>query len=232
MSTLRPLTIALTLLAALALAAPARASQSVPQTAASIAVQLDGQLVERLQLLEGPARGTTLILSTPVDLGDLEKSSPLARLMGEELASWFVANGYRVQEVRRARNLMLDPGTGEMALSRDVRLLGDRSPQSEVLLAGTYSQTSRSVRFNIRLLHAPTGEVLAMASGTVQITPETAELLDVDARAQAARVRPSVDTAWAPRAARALGMSPWSLPAPVRSLNAATQEPTVLDFRE
>jgi hypothetical protein len=119
-----------------------------------------------------------------------------------------------------------------MALSRDVRLLGDRSPQSEVLLAGTYSQTSRSVRFNIRLLHAPTGEVLAMASGTVQITPETAELLDVDARAQAARVRPSVDTAWVPRTAQTLGMSQWSLPAPVRAMTPPVQDPMVLDFTE
>lgn len=222
----------LVLTLALALAAPAQASQSVPATAAGIAAQLDAQLVERLQLVEGPARGTSLILSTPVDLGDLEKSSPLARLMGEELAAWFVANGYRVQEVRKAKSLMLDPATGELALSRDVRLLDSRSQQSEVTLTGTYSQTSRNVRFNIRLLHAPTGEVLAMAAGTIRLTPETSELLDTDARAQAARVRPSVDTAWVPRTAQSLGMSQWSLPAPVRAMNRPAQDPMILDFTE
>jgi len=217
----------------LALALPALAGQSVPETAAGIAAQLDTQLVERLQLVEGPAKGTAIILSTPVDLGNLEQSSPLARLMSEELATWFVSNGYRVQEVRKTKNILLDPGNGELSLSRDIRFVDSRYQKSAVMLTATYTQTTKHVRFNVRLLHAPTGEVLAMAGATITITPETMQLLDNTARANAERVRPSVNTSFTPRAAaRAVGMSQWNVPNIPLPQRQAANGPTVLDFTE
>lgn len=185
----------LTLLAALALAVPALAgTPSIPEAARTAAAQLDEQLSERLQLLEGPAKGTTLILSTPVALENMEQSSPLARLLGEELATWFVQSGYRVQEIRRTKGMLMEPGLGEVALSRDVRLVDTRYQKSAVILTGTYSQTRRNVRFNLRLLAATTGEVLAMSSQTIQITSETAELLDDAAYGKARRIQPTVNT--------------------------------------
>lgn len=232
---LKAITIAAALCVALAL--PAHAEQSVPETASGIAQRLDAQLSERLQLLEGPAKGTTLILSTPVDLGDLEQSSPLARLVAEELAMWFVSNGYRVQEVRKTRNILLDPNNGELSLSRDVRFVDNRYQKSAVTLTGTYTQTTKHVRFNIRLLHAPTGEVLAMAAGTVGITPETAELLDAPARQKASRVRPSVNTRFEPRTGgmrMGQDMSAYP-PAPAAPSFGRTRRdtgPEILDFTE
>ena len=38
-------------------------------------------------------------------------------------------------------------------------------------------RTNRSVRVNIRLLHTPTNEVLAMSSGTIPLTSEVRSLL-------------------------------------------------------
>lgn len=182
-------------IALLACAAPALAgTASIPEAAQNAATHLDGQLSERLQLLEGPAKGTTLILSTPVSLEDMEQSSPLARLLGEELAAWFVQNGYRVQEIRKTKGMLLEPGLGELSLSRDVRFVDGRYQKSAVVLTGTYSQTRRNVRFNLRLLAATTGEVLAMASQTIRITRESAELLDDAAYGRARRIQPSVST--------------------------------------
>lgn len=226
--------LALTMAMALGLAAlPALAGTSVPETAVNIASRLDAQLVERLQLVEGPAKGTTLILTTPVDQANLEASSPLARLLAEELAMWFVENGYRVQEIRKTKNILLDPGTGELSLSRDVRFVDNRYQKSAVTLTATYTQTSRNVRFNVRLLHAPTGEVLAMAAGTIAVTAETAELLDATARAEAARVRPSVNTAFSTRgAAQAVGMSQWSVPNFAPSMGTKNKGPLILDYTE
>ncbi|MBU1003244.1 MAG: hypothetical protein KKE73_12090 [Proteobacteria bacterium] len=185
----------ITLLASLLCAVPALAGTvSIPGAAKAAAMQLDAQLSERLQLLEGPAKGTTLILSTPVSLENMEESSPLARLLAEELAMWFVQSGYRVQEIRKTKSLLLEPGLGELSLSRDVRLVDSRHLKSAVILTGTYSQTERNVRFNLRLLHAPTGEVLAMASETIRITSETSQLLDESSRARSRRIQPSVST--------------------------------------
>ncbi|BBD07885.1 FlgO family outer membrane protein [Desulfovibrio ferrophilus] len=192
---MRKVLLIITVLTTLCCAAPALAgTTSIPGAAKSAATQLDTQLAERLQLLEGPAKGTTLILSTPVSLENMEESSPLSRLLAEELAMWFVQSGYRVQEIRKTKHMLFEPGLGELSLSRDVRFVDARYLKSAVILTGTYSQTQRNVRFNLRLLHAPTGEVLAMASQTIRITRETAQLLDEGARARARRIQPSVST--------------------------------------
>lgn len=223
----------------LLLAAPARAGESIPKTAQSIAAELDGQLAERLGMLEGPAKGTTLILTTPVDLENMEQSCPLARLLGEELAYWFVKNGYRVREVRRTKHLMLEPGTGELSLSRDLRFVDTRYVNSAVMLTATYAQTSKNVRFNVRLLHAPTGEVLAMAGNTIRITSETTQLLDDEAQSRARRIRPSVRTVIGQVSlAERLDhdptpRSPWSQGfKPLAGPGYAKSDPVVLDLTE
>ena len=186
---------------------PARAGQpSLPGTAQALAVQLDGQLSQRLELPEPPAKGTTLIVTTPVSLDDLDQSSPVARLMAEEVTAWFVEAGYRVQEIRGGRHVLFQPGKGETLLTRDVEMLRDKSMRSAVILTGTYVMTSRSVRFSMRLLHAPTGEVLAMSNKTLDLTPETTELVGADRFESMTRLRPSVVTSLNRRPAA--GMEP------------------------
>ncbi len=200
----RPVALAL-ILTALLLAGPlasrAQADESLPVTAETLAAQLDAQLSQRLELPEPPAKGTTLIVTTPVALDDLDRSSPVARLMAEELTAWFVAAGYRVQEIRRGKHILFAPGKGETLLTRDVALLQDKSMRSAVILAGTYVMTSKSVRFSMRLLHAPTGEVLAMSNQTLALTPETTELVGADRYDELTRLRPSVVTSLSQRPA-------------------------------
>ncbi|GAB6176475.1 FlgO family outer membrane protein [Desulfobaculum senezii] len=182
------------ILAALCIFATPALAGSIPQTADTLATTLDAQLAERLGLEHGPARGTALIVTTPANLDDLEQSSPLARQLAEELATWFVGSGYKVQEIRKGKYILLKPGRGEMLLTRDVQLADNRYVHSAVMLTGTYSRTSKHVRFNVRLIHTPSNEVLAMSSATLPLTHEVAELLNMDAREEMSRIRPSVET--------------------------------------
>ncbi len=152
---------------------PAPAPQvSLASAAFKMGEMLDGQLVERLHLLEGPAKGYSLIVTTPVDLNNLEASSPLARQMGEELSLWFVQSGYKVQEIRKGRTVLFDPGQGETLLTRRSTLLGNENIRSALIMVSTYSQTMKNIRFNVRLLHAATNEVLAMSSQTIPLNSE------------------------------------------------------------
>lgn len=180
-------------LAALVLAAPALAG-GVPETARDLAAELDAQIVERLQLVEGPAKGQVLMVTTPASLDDLEMSSPLARLFAEELASWFVQAGYRVQDIRKGKTVLFAPKTGELLLTRDVQLLAENQVPSALILVGTFTETSRSVRFNIKLIHAPDNEVLAMSSRTIPMSPELAELATDANRSRLTRLKPTVST--------------------------------------
>ncbi len=150
---------------------------TLPEAAMHMAVDLDAQLARKLGLPEPPARGQAMVLTTPVDLSNLEQTSALARLMGEEMATWFTRFGYSVQEIRKGRALLFNPGEGEMLLTRRTDLVSQKNVQANVVLMGTYTATRRNVRFNLKLVHAPSNDVLAMTSQTLPISREAWELL-------------------------------------------------------
>jgi len=180
--------------AASAQAAQETRVESIPNTAAKIAASLDAQLVTQLGLVEGPAKGTSLIITTPVNLNDLERSSPLARLLAEEMAAWFVQAGYKVREIRKGKNILFDPKNGELLLSRHVEFVNQGFVKSALVLTGTYAMTTKNVRFNVRLVSAPGNEVLAMGCQTLPLSPEVVELVDKARLAKMTRIRPSVRT--------------------------------------
>ena len=131
---------------------------------------------------------------TGVQTCALPISSPLARLFAEELAAWFVQAGYRVQDIRKGKAVLFAPKTGELLLTRDVQLLAENQAPSALILVGTFTETSRNVRFNIKLIHAPDNEVLAMSSRTIPMSPELAELASDANRQRLTRNRPTVST--------------------------------------
>ncbi|MDR1360231.1 MAG: hypothetical protein LBJ82_04540 [Deltaproteobacteria bacterium] len=161
-------------------AAPCLAAPFVPQIVAAMGRQLDRQVAARLHQKESPAQGVSLLLTTPVDVNDLEKSNPLARQIQEELASWFAQAGYSVREIRKGADLLFAPGTGELLLTRRSNLVGDEEPGSSAIVAGTYTVTPRQVRFNIRLILTGSQEILAMTSMSIPVNSDVAALLSQD----------------------------------------------------
>ncbi|CAK7047514.1 MAG: hypothetical protein DELT_00890 [Desulfovibrio sp.] len=149
----------------------------VPQAASAMGRQMDRQIAARLMQAETPALGVSLAITVPVDVNDLDASNPLARQMAEELTRWFVQAGYHVQEIRKGRMVLVEPGNGEKLLTRRENLLAKREVTSAAILTGTYSVTSKNVRFNIRILHTATQDVLGMATVSVPITSEVKSLL-------------------------------------------------------
>lgn len=168
---------ALVLLAAPQAGASRSVEGTVPQAASAMGRQIDRQIVERLGQAEPPAIGVSLAVTVPVDVNDLEASNPLARQMAEELARWFVQAGYQVQEIRKGNVVLIEPGNGEMLLTRRDNLLDKKNVESAAIMAGTYSVTNKNVRFNIRVLHTTSQEVLGMSTVSVPLTAEVKSLL-------------------------------------------------------
>lgn len=176
-----------------ATAATAQAG-TLPNLAASIADELDAQLAQRLNVGERPVRGLAMLVTTPVSLDNLEESSTLGRLIAEECATWFVSVGYKVQEMRKSRMILFAPGKGELLLSRRSNLLEMQNIDASIILSGTYTITSKHVRFNMKLLHAASNEVLAMASATLPMTAEVREMLLGSGGVNFSGIEPSVST--------------------------------------
>ena len=128
----------------------------------------------------------------PVWLDNLQRTSPLARQMTDELARYFKECGYRLEELRKGDEILMTPERGEFLLTRDTKKLLSRDVNTHAVLVGTYTVTDRSVRFNMRLIHTPSREVLAAGSGTVPVTDELLPLLRDKSGSQP--LAPSVQT--------------------------------------
>lgn len=164
---------AFTLFAALtAFASVAGAAPFVPSAASAMGREIDRQVTDRLGSNE-----ISLCITTPVDLNNLEQANPLARQVQEELARWFIQAGYDVVEIRKGADILSEPFKGETLLTRKERLLGNRQVTSTAIIAGTYTVTPYSVRFNIRMVRTANRETLGMSTITIPIDREVAALL-------------------------------------------------------
>jgi hypothetical protein len=166
---------------------------TVPRAAQQIANQMDAQLMRRIgEFPEG--RACVMITSTvAVSLSNLSESNPLSRQISEEVVHALMAKGYHASELRKSKNIVMLPHKGEMTLTRNLPDLSSRNVKSVAVLAGTYVITPDNVRFNMRLLHVPSNEILASGSATVPVTFELQPLLS-DEKKKAGPPQPSVFT--------------------------------------
>lgn len=171
---------------------------SVPSAAESIGKQLDEQIIHRYAALShagsqnqrvARTRAKMVILGTvAANLNDLNASCPLSRQMSEEISSYMMKRGYRFQELRKGSYIRIHPTTGEMLLTRDVKNLEAPVGVGHAILAGTYVVGTNNIRFNMRLIHVSSNEVLAMASASVPISDDIAPLLfDYDVESNESR---------------------------------------------
>lgn len=163
-----------------------------PEVAMAVAAELDRQLVPRLGMYtRDNSRGLYwVVITTPADLSDLERASPLSRLFGQELSTAFVNLGYNVQEVRKSSDIIFSRGEGEFTLTRDVRALATSRATATLVVAGTYVLTPGGVRFAIEVIDARNNNVVAAANRTLPMDATVGAL----AGGQASFVTPTVST--------------------------------------
>jgi len=150
---------------------------SVPRAARQIAKQMDEQLMRRIGDLPDGRSYVMIVSTVAVSLNNLNESNPLSRQISEEVMNALIARGYRANELRKGKDIVMLPRKGEMLLTRNLSQLASRNVKSVAVLVGTYVTTPDNVRFNMRLVHTPSNEVLAMGSATVEVTEEVKTLL-------------------------------------------------------
>lgn len=110
----------------------------------------------------GFGHGEKIILTTLVDLDDLQQTSAFGRAMTEALSTCLFKRGFRIIEIRKTLALYIKKKSGELGLSRDTaRLSEDEDVYG--LITGTYVLTPGSVIVNIRMIEAASQEVLSVA---------------------------------------------------------------------
>jgi len=117
------------------------------------------------------------IVTTPVNLDDLTQTSPLARLLAENLSMWLVRNGYTVQELRKSDAILMAPRKGEISLTRQTDNLFKTTAGAALLVTGTYTVLPDQVIFHIRILATDSNQVLAMSPLSVPLDQQNYALL-------------------------------------------------------
>ena len=170
------------------------AAPTVSQIVAGSGRDLDRQLIERFQM-ESPIDDLSIFVTTPVSLNDLTESVPLAKQVQEDIAQWFVKQGYPIQEIRKGQDLYFDTSQGEHLLTRRVEELSKDEAVAVAALVGTYTITPRTIRFNLRLVHTASLDTLAMSNFTIPLSRDIRPLVYVaDGKLGGIPIEPTVIT--------------------------------------
>lgn len=95
------------------------------------------------------------ILSTTfVNNNDLKETSKFGRILQEHISSRLVQLGYTTKELKLRDTLLMQEGSGETMLSRDVNDINNKQTLSaQAILVGTYSYTDRIMYISARLIN-------------------------------------------------------------------------------
>ena len=94
----------------------------------------------------------SILTTTFVDNNNLQSTSHFGRLLQDNIGSRFVQIGYTVNEIKLRKDLLIEEGSGETILSRNLKLL-NQSQRAQAILVGTISQAQRTLYISARLIN-------------------------------------------------------------------------------
>lgn len=125
---------------------------------------------------QGLNKGEPVLVASLVDVNKLERSSPLGRVLAEQLSSRLVQQGYFVSEPKLRGSLAVKRNVGELILSRDLKYIR-KAYNAQAVLSGTYAVGSRKVHVNLKLIRAMDGKVLSAVDYALPLGPDTRALV-------------------------------------------------------
>ncbi len=120
-----------------------------------------------------------LWVTSVADINDLENSTPLGRLLGEQLGAALAQRGYVVMEPKTNNDLTVIPYTGEFIMSRHMRHVGQQQNVGATL-AGTYAVANKQVYVTLKLLSMAHGRVMSAYAYSLPMGGEVQALLARD----------------------------------------------------
>lgn len=121
--------------------------------------------------------GKRVLVTTVVELNNLEKSSAFGRLLAEQMASRLAQIGISVSELKLRGNLFVSPGQGELILSREIREISSNQ-NADAVLVGTYTDAGDAVYVTVKLVRATDSTVSSAYNFLVVKSQTYATLLE------------------------------------------------------
>lgn len=118
-------------------------------------------------------RHRAIIVSTFVDQDRLYRTNSFGRYVTEQLMNELNKRGFAVIETRAARELMVQPNLGEMALTRELEELMNKY-EADAIVLGTYKKAGNVMTVNARMVVSENQEVISVASLKLDLNPDDA----------------------------------------------------------
>ena len=122
---------------------------------------------------------TPVIIGTLSDVSFFETSTPLGRLIPEQIGTRFAQLGYNVQEIklRNTINVNNDPeSAGEFLTSRNPREISGEQ-QAGAVITGTYAVSNKTVHINLKLVETATSRVISAYDYTMDVNKDIKDLV-------------------------------------------------------
>ena len=120
--------------------------------------------------------GTSIIVTTLVSINQLESSSPMGRLISEQLANRFTHLNYNVIEVKTRNQLYVKRNEGELILTREIREIAQHH-KVQLIVSGTYTETPDRVFVNLKVIDWESDLIRAAFDYTLSKDPLVKSLL-------------------------------------------------------
>lgn len=104
--------------------------------------------------------GRPLIVATLVNINALEESSPLGRMIAEQISGQFSRSQFSVIEMKVRNNVYVKQNVGELLLTREIKQLA-QSHNAQAVIVGTYTESSQLVFINLKVIRPTDNIVLA-----------------------------------------------------------------------
>jgi hypothetical protein len=135
----------------------------IPSTSSSGALNTASMFIaEQLERNLSPEmRSRALVVTDFVDLGTLNETSQLGRLLAQNLMHEMQLRNWSVTDVTFRKNIHIE-ASGEFSLSRDVKQL---KPPVQIgsIITGTYVNTAEGIILNVRMIQVISGAVVSTA---------------------------------------------------------------------
>jgi TolB-like protein len=117
-----------------------------------------------------------LIAATFVNINDVQKSSPLGRMVAEQIASYFTGQGYSVIELRLRSSIFVQQQNGELMLSRKIQDISFEH-DAQAIIVGTYTPAKEGVFVTAKLVRSTDGITVASYDYKLPMGPDTKSML-------------------------------------------------------
>lgn len=117
-----------------------------------------------------------LIVATLVNINALEESSPLGRMVAEQISGQFSRSGYAMVEMKFRDSVYVKQNVGELLLTREIKQIA-QNHNAQAVIVGTYAESDQFVFVNLKVIRPADNIVIAAHDYAIPVNKMVRSLL-------------------------------------------------------